>query len=458
MSHASCSRRSRWLLSTIGFILPALVVGCTTGQIGGEIDHSDDPNEGDHVSGDQCVEVTSTSLQVDEPTELGISAQDLIDAISGVHEMTLAWGEDVAAQNFELTPAAGDSTITIEVTPRPESAVLVDLELDQSDREDDRTLVDEPGGDACTDEVRVTADVIITSENGAFDDSFEATFSTKTGSVATGRIEIVPGELEGDFATASDAMGEPVQTAISLSFAFGMLSGNISGIWQEVHGEPGDAGGAVSASPTVYGRFPADGCERGVLIDEGSPWGDAILDAIDEARTFDLSWQAGNTTALSVDTGVGKLCLEANAYEVSATIVGDAVSNVASEDGRIDSQWDVEVRAWIEDDEITSLSVTSVQGEYQGHDAEEFAMATGIGGVETDATDLAFEFTYSVGLGGESTSGTLTVFEMIVPECSRPDYEPEIVESPDGGSSGPGCMGIDYVELETATFVESSSE
>ncbi len=455
MSHLLHSSRSLSLVGCTGALLTLLVSSCTTGQIGGEIEHTDNGGE---ASGESCEEVVSQAIELDEETVIGVSARELIDAITGVHQTTLSWGGDLEEGDYELTPDSGETTITVEVIPRPETAVFVDLEVEESDGEDGRVLIDEPGGNQCTDEVRVTADVVITSANGAFDDTFEATFSTKTGSVASTRINIVPGELAGSFDIASTAGGEPVQTAISLSFSFGTLSGTVSGIWQQVHGDPDDPDSLVSGALMTYARFPADGCEWGTLVTEESPWGAAIFEAVEAATAFELTWQNGDTTGLAVETTIAKLCLEASAYESGGTIAGDAVSIVSTEDGLVNATWEAEVRAWVEGDAITSVSVTSVESEYQATDAASFAEQSGISGIETDATDLAFEFTYSLGPSDETASGTLTVFELLVPDCARPDYEPEIEESPDGGSGSPGCMGIDYVELETATFRESGAD
>ncbi len=431
---------------------------CTTGQIGGEIEHSDGKGGrglGEDASGSGCEVAATTPLGADEETPLGVTAQQLSEAIEGTYETSLSWGTQIA-EGAELTPEAGETTVTIEIIPREDSATLVDLEVKQSsDSDDDRALIEEDFGQ-CSDEVRVVADVIVTSENGAFDDTFEAVFRSTGGSVTNASIGIVPGELAGSFDVTTDGNGEAKQTSMKIAVAFGTISGTVSGIWQEVHGDPNDGDSAVSGSPMTYARFPANGCQYGALIGEGSIWADAIADAVGSSTSFDLTWEDGEATSLSLEPSLGALCLEANDYEASGTIVGSGSVVVSSEDGRVDATWDIEVRASLEGDELTSLRVVSVDEKYEGYPVDEFTEATGISGVETDATDLDFEFSYDVGLGGEASRGSLSVFELVIPECARPDYEPEVVSGPDGGQGSDGCEGVDRVELETAIVVSST--
>jgi hypothetical protein len=107
-------------------------------------------------------------------------------------------------------------------------------------------------------------------------------------------------------------------------------------------------------------------------------------------------------------------------------------------------------------DAITSLVVSHVETKYDGYLADEFEAGTGISGVESDAAELGFDFTYSIGLEGEATSGTLTILELVIPECARAGFEPDIITTPDGGSGVDGCEGVDYVEIETATFTSTT--
>lgn len=458
MSHSVIRHRKVRFFSTFGVALLAVSTGCTTGQIGGEIENTNGPGEEDALAGPSCEAIETTEVGLDEETSIGITVQDVIEAISGTHETTLSWGAELSGLDATLTPEAGETTILIEVTPRPESATFVDLEPKQSNggQEDGPSIV-EPAAEACADEVRVVADVTVASGNGALDDTFEVIFRAKSESVVSGSVGVSPGELDGSFDLASEGNAEPVQTRLSLSFAFGTVSGEISGFWQEVHGDPNDDDTAVSASSAVYGRIPANGCQSGVLISEGSLWSDAILDAVSSNTEFDFTWQAGEMTNLTVSPTVGTLCLAVDDLEGGGTILGDVSAALESEDGRLDAAWDLQVRANIEAEEITSLSVRSVDKEHHGYLAEDFASETGISGVETDATELGFEFVYTIGLEGETTSGTLTILELLIPDCARPDYEPEVITTPDGGSGSDGCAGIDVTEIETATFVAADN-
>lgn len=455
MPHSVLCTSSIRFLSTFGCALLAFSAGCTTGQIGGEIEHTEGPGEGDALAGPSCEAIETTDVDVGEETSIGITAEDVIEAISGTHETTLSWAESLSDLDVTVSPEAGDTTITIAVVPRPESATVVDLEPVEPDSGQEEDLaIEEPSAHACADEIRIVADVTVTSGNGALYDTFEVTFRAKNGSVVSGSVEIAPGELEGSFDVITDEGTEPVATRLSLSFAFGTVSGEITGHLQQVQGDPNDPDSSVSESAAViYGRFPQGGCQSGVFIAEDSPWSDAMRDAVSSNTEFDFSWQDDEPTTLTVAPTVGTLCLEVDNLDGGGTIRGDVSALVESEDGRIDAAWELEVRAEIESDEITSLSVSNqAQGDL-GYVAEDFAAHAGISGVETDATDLSFEFVYTIGLDGETTGGTLTVLELVIPDCLRPDYEPEIIETPDGGSGSSGCEGIDFTEIETATFV-----
>lgn len=450
MSHFRFSSSSDRLLHALAAVTLAVSAGCTTGQIGGEVDRKGDNGE---AAGNSCKETGRADLELDEVTSLGFSAEEVMNAISGTHEATLAWGIEPAL-GATLSPEPGETTITIEIAPRPESAALVDMELKRSEDGREDLLIEESG--QCRDEIQILADVKVTSENGAFDDSFVVTFRAKSAHVVTGAVEVVPGDLEGSFDVTTEGNGKPRQTTLSMNFSFGTLSGEILGVWEEALSGDGDEV-AVSGGWISYGRFPADGCDSGSLISFDSPLGSTIVEAVNSHTEFDFSWQSGDATRLTLTPTVEKLCFEASGSAADSVISGPVSVSLASEDERILADWDLEVRAYLDGEDITSLNVRSLKTQYEGHSPSAFEDATGLVGIESDAEALSFDFTYDIALGDEGASGTLTIFELDIPECADSDYAPEDSEIPGGGSSVPGCEGTTLVELETATFTSVSA-
>jgi hypothetical protein len=443
-SHVGRARRRLGKTRTV--LVPlALLFGaaaCTTGQIGGEVDA--DGNEGSHDGG--CEIIARTPLEVGDSQALGFSAQDMMDAISGVHETSLSWGEEISQNSVSITPAAGETTLTVEVRPKADTAQLVDLQPRESSGEE--ALIGEIGSPACSDEIRIEAEVIVTSGNGALSDTFDVVFRAASVDVIRGSVQIQPGQLNGAFDFDVSGSAEAVQTTLELSFALGTLSGEISGLLQQVHGD------AVSASPLVYAKFPVDGCDTGALISADSPWGAAIHGAVQAATEFEFTWESGGETVLSIEPTVGKLCLEGWSLSGEGShVVAPASAAVVTEDGRIEGNWDLQLSASVNAGSVTSAQLRYVGTYEQGYFAEEFQEATGISGFESDASDIGFLFDYSIDVSGEDLAqGSFAIVELIVPDCARPDYEPEVTEDPGGGSSVPGCEGIDLVEIETASF------
>jgi hypothetical protein len=429
-------------------VLALAAASCTTGQTGGEIE-VDDRGE---TNSERCEEVGQTPLADDAAIELGPSAADVAGTIEGTHEATLDWGVQVPESLVTATPASGDSNISVTIEVLPDTARVVDLEQPEVDDEDGDRALAEIEIEPCHDELRVDARVTVTSENGALNDSFDATFATTDGLVITSRIDL-PEELEGSF---SVQLGEDVPNGkhtewIEITFALGNLSGQISGTIESSDGAVAMGAGAL------YGTFPADGCEYGYLIDSDSDWGLLFTALRSEHTEFNLAWDGGSSTTMTVAPTMGQLCFEQDVYSAQHNLTFGLTAGVTTADNSITGTWDLAGRATVQAD--GSLSEVNVfRDNYLGmsYPAATFAESTGITGVTSDAEYLSFQFGYVIDPAGQTaTYGSMAILELVVPECAQEGYEPEITEDPDGGSSSPGCEGVDFVEAATATLSET---
>lgn len=432
-------------------VLSSACIGCTTGQTGGEIE-ADDQGE---ANGDYCEEVDQTDVADDEANDLGVSAEEIAATIDGTHEATLDWGVQVPESLVTVVPPSGESNISITVEVLPDTARIVDLEPRQINGEED-AAVGEIDVAPCRDELRVGARVTVTTDGGAFNDTFDATFATTDGTIITSRIDL-PDELEGSFAVE---LGEDVPNGkhsewIEITFALGNLSGEISGTIESSDGAVAMGAGAL------YGSFPVEGCEHGYLIDPESDWAVQIETLLSEHTEFDFAWDGESSTVMTVAPQMGQLCLEENVYSSEHTLSFGVDAAVSTADDSINGTWALAGRATVlADGSLEEVNVFRDNYLGMSYPTATFEASTGITGVTSDAEEVSFQFGYVIDPTGQTpTYGSMAILELTIPECAEEGAEPEIVEEPDGGgSSAPGCAGIDFTESRLATLSETTSE
>ncbi|HSC86257.1 MAG TPA: hypothetical protein VLC09_03265 [Polyangiaceae bacterium] len=418
-------------------------LACTNGQIGGEIGVDGDGE----AAAEGCEERSRTALADDETTALGVSYATLADELRGAHTANLAWAATLrgaSASGVSLTPAAGDSDITLDIQPIAGSGAWVDMAVESNDGAEG-ALID---GSECADELRLRAIVRVTSANGAFDDEFEVELRAASPDLVRGAIALEPGELEGTFAVSADAGRSAVQTTLDFGLVHGSVSGSISGFLES------ESEGAVSAGGVEYGHFPLEACADGVgyVVDPSSDFGERVLALLEGTRELTLDWRDGSeTTAFHFDAqAAGPLCY--GGLVGPSRLVVPMTASAQSDDGRVDGTWSlegqVELDATGQPAHGTVLRQAWLASDYA---VEDFVAATGIDGVAFDGESRAtFSFSLDEDVGGPE-SGQLSVLATNSEPCMAEEVEPSEGDAGDPSGS-PGCAGVDWSELVQATL------
>ncbi len=296
------------------------------------------------------------------------------------------------------------------------------------------------------------AKVTVTSANGAFDDTFVASFSTVDGHVALANLQLPLGELNGSFAVDVSALENGSADAnLHISLGYGSLSGRI-----EVGIESHNSEVAMAGSIPV-GRFPKENpCEYGSLIGLDSDLADAVDAALQQHTEFDFTWQGEESFELDVVPTLTALCLATGYGDEPGSVSGSMSLALSSSGDEIDGTWPLSLS--IELDEAGDVArVNVLRNSYvvDSYPSDQFEAETGIQGITSNAEELSYSFSYSIDLVEDfPVSGELTILELVIPDCAKAGYEPEVVETPDGGSGSAGCEGIDVVESKFAQFYE----
>lgn len=438
--------RSSVSVSALLFAAAGSLSGCLSGQIGGEVDNNGDEWAGE---GERCDE-EETDLAATEATSLGFTVEDLVEVIEGTHDAPLVWS-DLDVEGVTITPGTASTTeIEIEVTALLDTARYVAREAKSNDSGSEGFPAIGEVDVVCSDAIRIDAEVRVVTGNGALEDTFTTTFSSTDGLIASTRIPLSPGELEGSFDVDVSQLenAEANGTALNLQIAFGQISGTVVSAVQQVHGE------ATSHRSLAVAEFPGgeDGCTVGVPIGD-SPLVVAIEQALGEHTEFEFSWQGEETLGLTIDPGlIGPFCYENNSQQGMAKLRANGQFAVELADGSIDGSWPLEIQAEVLGGEVIEVHVLRNSYLAVRFAAADFEEATGISGIESDAAELTYSFGYIVHVQDDlPAAGEITLMEALVPECAQPGNEPPIEEY-EGGGTVPGCAGIDFVEFQNGSF------
>lgn len=429
------------------------LTGCMGRQTGSEIDADDANAEGDGLP--YCKESTSTPVPAGEAIEGStLSEEVLAAAIEGEFESELAWNAN-SSGDVVITPESGDSSISIHIEAISGSAEWVEMKVVQPERQngEDGAAIDlDLPQIVCSNFLRMDARVTVKSANGAFDDSFVASFSSSDGHVALASIPLELDELNGSFAVDASALPNSSASAnLMLSLGYGTLSGSIQ-VGVESHDSEAAMMGSIRA-----GHFPKNNpCENGTLLGLDSDLAESVDEALQQHTAFDFTWQGEESFELDVVPTLSALCL-AKGYAGEPNAVTGAMTLALSSSGdEIEGTWPLHLNVELDEaGDATRVNVLRDSYMIDSFPAAEFEEKTGIRGVSSDAEELSYSFGYSIDLvESHPASGELTILELVIPDCLRDDYMPEVVEAPDGGSSSPGCSGLEVVESKFAQLSE----
>lgn len=432
--------------------------GVTGGQTGDEGftggDRGGAASEGNTFEGGPlafCEEAEPTALELDADSALGYTPRQVLALAEGSETLPLYWNASV----FPYGPEQGESTLSISVAARG-GARYVDSQPKEMAAE---IAVD------CPSRLEVDVEVTIESGGGALDERFDAVLVSRDG--ALGRIDH---RLDADALGGSLAFELPegrdvrVHTlALSMVFSRYGSSGTLSAGFEERTGDAvseyvSPQGGPLASWPT------AGSCTLGgvpVPYDAGGEpvSAKAAVDAVnalpplsmtgdDEALEVTLSLaHDGATVCAELEGSFGQPAT--GAVELGGTL------DVTAADGSLDLSLGVRVRALPFDDG----SLASVELRLDDRDpCGEWASDTPFNercadmGVDLSAYDGAhLELDVAIDVEGDtpSVTGQLMVVGEVRPDCYDTPPEPQV--DANGGSSSPGCPGIDSVtaaELE----------
>ncbi len=199
------------------------------------------PNKGDSAM-PSCDDV-STAVELDEVTELGFSAQQLVDLaiVPSPWYETLNWHH------------GGYTSLTLSFEA-PTGAAFV---------ESTAVYPEEGGADigiVCADRVEVSVPLSFETVDGAFDESWDATLSSTDGETVDFRVDLDPNGLTGSYDITHDVHEDDWDEAelwVAGSFAEGDCRGDVAG---QVSG----------TDPCLRG----DACSAWVSSVEIGGWGD----------------------------------------------------------------------------------------------------------------------------------------------------------------------------------------
>ncbi len=183
--------------ATVGSETVGSETGDDTGGTGSEPSDSDGPNTSGGSSGEQC-EQTETVIGLDEQSAAGLTPQQLLDDTVGLYAGSMQWLQEGPVQ---YSGAPGPTGVEIEVTYDGGEARSVEGDL--------LVPCDHEGPCPCPDSLEVDVGLRFTSEDGVFDEQFDAVvvLSIDDTGFSSGRSELrlrfQPDETSGTFSTAS---------------------------------------------------------------------------------------------------------------------------------------------------------------------------------------------------------------------------------------------------------------
>jgi hypothetical protein len=263
-------------------------------------------------------EPVTTALAWDETSSLGLSPHEAFAKLAGSCQAAFHWSA-AGLSSVSLTPAAGDTRITVSVEIDEGSARLL-----------------EPPQAYCGTSLQVDADVRFETEDGVFAEGGRVTLLYfKESAAPVVSLTRTSSELEGSL-RASLKSNQSLSVQFRGSGADQACAGELTMPLSETHGNMGSAVGGP------LGRWSNSGCElgkEGVAFDGSSALGDAILNELD-LRWRDVSftgrWDGGEETSV-------KLAAKTTAQRACAETTGTRMVTVpvqvtyASGDGRVAS-------------------------------------------------------------------------------------------------------------------------
>lgn len=278
----------------------------------------DEPMQsGDRVS---CEAGTRIEIDLDDETELGFSANDVLAYAGGIQRAPLTWISD---PELALEPALDTEELALRVQPLSGRALLHDPERESIGH-----------GAQCRSWVEIDVEVIVQSTSRALHERFEATLFTEdlgaTFLAATTSAPHLQGSLRAERSGAA-----PTRMDLQMTFSPFGVAGDLRAAWPGV-GDP-------FPQLAFWGHRPCEPKQFSLSADQEVEGVSSarLLEMLELRNTIALEWLDGSRTTaalrFSADYG-GAACAYFHDWVggdgVSLEVTG--IAEVSSEDGRME--------------------------------------------------------------------------------------------------------------------------
>jgi len=188
----------RTLLCTAVLLALPSLIGCAA--VGGQT--------GEEGEGGQCKE-TPRALGLDETSPLGFSPRDVLGFAQGEHTAAFEW---LGSPRVPYGPETGQGTLLLKVTSLGRARLVTRVPAGAA-------IVTEQLG-CCPDSVQLDVRLVLQTEGGALNETFDAVLDAQTASSAALLVLLKP-PLHGTLAFEPQALGKAVVEGIQLDARLG---------------------------------------------------------------------------------------------------------------------------------------------------------------------------------------------------------------------------------------------
>lgn len=401
--------------------------------------------------GGGCVESGSTPVQLDEQTELGFSAQQVLAFVEGTHDETLTWHPQALAS---YGPESGEHALTLTVTRKDTSARLTRYKSAWAAGGAEIALA----GDGCSPALELDVHVELRSDEGALDETFDTTLRARSSQKVALFERLDHEDLGGSFEVTE--FHQPRYRIAQLDLSATFTAFGTSGALNVVFEQPSEDGSAIGAAagqgplaswgPASCGPWSGDAVPLDVPVADFSA--DDALASIDAVDSVNVDWGAGAVSSASFDFALsGGACAQLERSPVSpgnpdlGTLTFRGTLHVRSQDGRLDAAWPVEVTALPDASgalDQVKFAFDPMRVPQQGTLQARY----GVSGVDASSYDFVGASLDVALAANGALAGELKVTGYTNAPCSTEPFRD------DAGTivGSPGCMGATPTELARA--------
>jgi hypothetical protein len=320
-----------------------------------------------------CIPYVERIQHLDQPSDLGFSAVELLGRVAGETVSPLIWLPPEQSPEYLLAygPESGRSQLHVRITPVEGEVRYRHEELSDN----------APEGTVCAEGVlEVPVTVSLQSQSQALDETFPARLEAKSAYRAQLTHQFAPGSWRGGFGFTETISLDPARAVSTgpLSLSLVLWEGGSQGsLGTEVVSQPKVSGSSASAAieawpmalassePTSLALWPsAEPCaepSHSSLPSDAKVLGfsvDDVLRTLASERARELTWSSGDNTQieLSFVPPASELC-----QGVEQALSFQTSVRVHTVDGRLDAELPVQINAADENGGIGEITVQSIE-------------------------------------------------------------------------------------------------